>query len=76
MGHLMSVLLRKLFSKFTLIVFTAKADAEDLDTLARLVHENKLKVYTDRIYSYDKLPDAIGYIEAMRTRGKVAVVWE
>jgi NADPH:quinone reductase-like Zn-dependent oxidoreductase len=35
----------------------------------------KIKVYIDKTFPYTEIPAAIGYIEAMRTRGKVAMVW-
>jgi len=76
MGHMISVQMRKAFSKFPLIQFTASANQKDLETLASLVKEKKIKVHIDKLFSYDQIPEAIGYIEAMRTRGKVAMVWE
>lgn len=76
MAHMISVLLRKAFSKFPLIQFTAEATKKDLDTLAELVQEKKIKVHIDKSFSYDKTPEAISYIEAMRTKGKVALIWE
>jgi hypothetical protein len=41
-----------------------------------LIQNGKVKVHLEKIYSYKEIPEAIGYIEAMRTRGKVAMVWE
>lgn len=76
MGHMISVNVKKAFSKFPLIQFTAGANQKDLDTLANLVKEKKIKVHIDKIYSYDRIPEAISYIEAMRTRGKVAIIWD
>jgi len=32
-------------------------------------------VRVEKVYSYTKLPAAISYIETMRSRGKVAMVW-
>jgi NADPH:quinone reductase-like Zn-dependent oxidoreductase len=76
MGHMVSVLLKKAFSKFPLKQFTAEANANDLETLASLIQNEKIKVHLEKCYSYKKLPEAISYIEAMRTKGKVAIVWE
>jgi NADPH:quinone reductase-like Zn-dependent oxidoreductase len=67
---------KKAFTKFPLIQFTAEANKKDLDTLASLVEEGKTKVHIDKNYSYDQIPEAISYVEAMRTRGKVAMIWE
>lgn len=74
-GHMISVLVKKVFTKFSLIQFTAEANRNDLDTLASLVAERKIKVHIDKVYSYEKIPEAISYIEDMRTRGKVAMIW-
>lgn len=76
MRQMMSVLINKAFSKFPLAQFTAKANNEDLGILAKLIGENKVKPHIERTYPYAKIPEAIGYIESMRTRGKVAMSWE
>lgn len=76
MGHMISVLVNKVFTKYPLIQFTAEANSNDLDILASLIAEKKIKVHIDKIYSYGNIPEAISYIEAMRTRGKVAMIWE
>ena len=76
MGHMISVLINGAFSRFPLAQFTAKANTKDLETLATLIHARKIKVHIEKIYSFNQIPEAIGYIEAMRTRGKVAMVWE
>lgn len=75
MGHLISVLLKKAFSKFPLIQFTAEANKKDLEILALLIEKNKIKVHIDKAFSYEHIPDGISYIESMRTRGKVAMIW-
>lgn len=74
-GQMISVLLRSAVSKFPLAQFTAEANTKDLETLASLVQSQKIKVHIDKTYSYKEIPEAIIYIEAMRTRGKVAMVW-
>lgn len=76
MGHMISVLLKKVFSKFPLTQFTAEANTKDLNTLAALVQTREMKTHIEKTFSYQELPAAISYIEAMRTRGKVAVIWE
>jgi len=75
MGHMISVLLKTAVTKFPLVQFTAEANNQDLHTLADLVKEQKIKVFIDKTFFYDRIPEAIGYIEAMRTRGKVAMIW-
>ena len=76
LGHMMNVLLKNIFSKFSLRVFTAQANSEDLNTLARLIKEGKVKPHIEKTYPYAEIPEAIAYIESMRTRGKVAIIWD
>lgn len=76
MGQMISVQLRGAISKFPLAQFTIEANTKDLETLATLVQTQKIKVHIDKTYSYKETPEAITYIETMRTRGKVAMVWE
>lgn len=76
MGHMMKLLLKNAFSKFSLKQFTAEANRRDLETLASLIECGKVKVHLDKTYPFAQIPEAIKYIEAMRTKGKVAMVWE
>lgn len=76
MGHMISLLLKRATSKFPIAQFTAEANTKDLETLALLIQDGKIKVHIEKTYSYKEIPAAISYIEAMRTRGKVAMVWE
>jgi len=75
-GQMMSVLLKKVFSKFPLIQFTAEANTTDLETLASLIQTGKIRVHIENIYSFKEIPNAIKHIEAMRTQGKVVMVWK
>lgn len=75
MGHMIMLLLKKALSKFPLVQFTAKANTKDLETLASLIQNRKIRVHIEKVYSYTNIPEAISYIEAMRTQGKVAMVW-
>ncbi|WP_341899937.1 NAD(P)-dependent alcohol dehydrogenase [Fluviicola taffensis] len=76
MGLMISVLLKKVFSKFPLTQFTAEANTKDLEILAALIRDKKIAARIEKIFPYQELPQAIGYIEAMRTKGKVAMSWE
>lgn len=76
MGHMISVLLRKATHKFPLVQFTAAANTKDLETLAQLVGEGKIRPHIDKRFSYKEIPEAIRYIEAMHTRGKVVMDWK
>jgi NADPH:quinone reductase-like Zn-dependent oxidoreductase len=76
LGAMAILMLKRSFSKFPLAQFTAEANTRDLETLASLIREQKIKTHIDKTYPYQEIPAAIGYIEAMHTRGKVAMVWE
>lgn len=76
MGLMISVLINTTFSKFPLTQFTAEANTKDLETLATLIQDRKIKVHIEKIYSYNEIPEALRYIEAMHTKGKVAMIWE
>lgn len=76
MGNMIRVLLKNAFSKFPLKQFTAEANRRDLETLASLIESGEVKVHLEKTYSFTQIPEAIKYIEAMCTKGKVAMVWE
>lgn len=73
---MISVVISVMFSKFRLKVFTAQTTIEDLNTLAEMIRDKRIKVHIEKTWPYIEIPHAIGYIEAMHTRGKVAMVWE
>ena len=75
-SHMISLLLKRAFSKFPIAQFVAEPIPADLDTLVFLIQSGKIKVQIERTYTYKEIPKAISYIEAMRTKGKVAMVWE
>jgi NADPH:quinone reductase-like Zn-dependent oxidoreductase len=73
MGRLLATLLRKALGKYPLTQFTAKVNHEDLNTLSQLFEEGKIKSEIEKTFPFEKLPEALGYIEQMHTSGKVAV---
>ncbi len=75
-GHMISVSLRGALSRFSLTGFTANANAKDLEALATMIRDKKVRVHIEKTFPFNEIPEAIGYIEAMHTRGKVAMVWE
>jgi NADPH:quinone reductase-like Zn-dependent oxidoreductase len=75
MGHMASVIFKSVLSKFPLAQFTAEMNTKDLETLASLIQSKKIKVHIERTYPYNQIPEALSYIETMRTRGKVVMVW-
>jgi NADPH:quinone reductase-like Zn-dependent oxidoreductase len=76
MRHMISLSVAGKIRKSPLTQFTAQANTEDLEKLASLIGSGKIKVHLEKTYAYNQIPEAISYIEAMRTRGKVAMVWE
>ena len=76
-GHMISVSFKSAFNRgIPLAQFTAEANTKDLEILATMIRDKKIRVYVEKIYPYNEIPEAISYIEAMRTKGKVAMVWE
>lgn len=57
-------------------VMANSANPKDLEALATLIQAGKIKVHLEKTYSYKAIPEAIQYIEAMHTKGKVAMVWK
>ncbi len=74
--HMIWLLIKSRFSKVCLTQFTADVNAQDLTSLADMMQYGEINVHIEKTFLYQKIPDAIGYIEAMRTRGKVAMVWD
>lgn len=75
-GHMFLVLFKNALNKFPLVQFTADSNTKDLETLATLIENGKIKVHIEKTFSYQEIPKAISYIEDMRTKGKVAMVWK
>lgn len=75
MGHMFSTLVNKLFGNFPLIQFTVESNTNDMQTLAELVAQGKVKPQIEKLFSYKEIPEAISYIESMRTKGKVVMQW-
>jgi NADPH:quinone reductase-like Zn-dependent oxidoreductase len=46
---------------------------DDLDVLARLVDDGKLKPVTDRVFPLEQIPDAFAYLQEGNAKGKVIV---
>lgn len=53
-GHMISVLLKSVFSKFPLAQFTAEANTKDLEILASLIQNEKIKVHIEKTFQYKK----------------------
>lgn len=75
MGNMMGVLLKSGLKKYPLSQFTAAANRKDLEQLASFVAEGKVKPFIEKEYHYKEIPQAVASLEAMRTRGKVVMLW-
>lgn len=73
--RMMSVILLKSVMNYPLVQFTAHDNTKDLETLAMLIKDGKLKVHIDKIYPYTQIPDAMHHIESIHPKGKVAIDW-
>lgn len=64
--------LSKLMTK-KLVVFLARPNKEDLNTIRELMATGKVKPVIDRRYTLSEVPDAIRYLEQKHARGKVVI---
>jgi len=61
------------FVSQTLVSLSTKRSTRDLEHLARLIDEGKLKPVIDRTYPLEEAAEAIRYVEQGHSRGKVLV---
>ena len=73
LGRPASSLFRKPFSDKRHKFFIAETNTADLEYVAQLVAEGKVKSVIDRRYPLDQAPEAIKYLETGRARGKVII---
>ncbi len=73
MSNMMTTMIRGSLSKFDIKSFTQKCKVKDLQKLASWTQEGQIKPFIEKTYPFEDLPDAISYIENMRTKGKVVV---
>ena len=72
-GRLIKALVLSPFVRQRLTSFVVKPNTEDLQFLSGLVEAGKLTPVIDRTYSLSEIPEALGYLEAGRARGKVVI---
>ena len=53
---------------------SAKANKSDLEFLAKLLEDGKIKPVIDRRYSLDKTADAMSYLREGHSHGKVVII--
>ena len=75
MGRMMRLLLRKSMGQFSIGSFTVNLNKANFETLGSLVRDQKIKTHIQKSFSHEQIPSAIAYIEAMHTKGKVAIKW-
>jgi NADPH:quinone reductase-like Zn-dependent oxidoreductase len=61
------------FVQQRLVVCMVRRNPDDLATLRELVATGKVTSVIDRTYSLSEVPEAIRYLEAGHTRGKVVI---
>ena len=57
-----------------MLSFLMKPKKEDLLVLKQLIEDGKVTPVIDRTYPLAEVPEAIGYLEGLRARGKVVVI--
>ncbi|MEO8062971.1 MAG: NAD(P)-dependent alcohol dehydrogenase [Pseudomonadota bacterium] len=76
LGPMTRIIKQKMLAPFIdqrLVFFVADVDAPDLEYLAGLMRDGKLKTAIDRRYPLEKAGEALDYIGSQRARGKVIV---
>jgi NADPH:quinone reductase-like Zn-dependent oxidoreductase len=79
LGPMTRIIKQKLLAPFVdqrLVFFVADVDVKDLEYLAGLMSDGKLKTVIDRRYPLEKAGEALDYIGSQRARGKVIVTVE
>ncbi|MCK9423504.1 MAG: NAD(P)-dependent alcohol dehydrogenase [Bacteroidales bacterium] len=61
------------FGSKKMCFLTAKSNQKDLEFIAKLVEDGKIRPVIDRRYSLDKTADAIRYLREGHARGKVVI---
>lgn len=76
MSNAFSVMVKNTFSKFPLTIFKAEANTKDLETIAELIAEGKVKVHIGKKYTYQEIPEAISHLEKGGPKGKIVMDWK
>jgi NADPH:quinone reductase-like Zn-dependent oxidoreductase len=73
MGRLVSAMLLSPFVSQKIGSKTAKASAEDLDTLRTMIEAGELRPVIEQTYPLSETPEAIRRVETAHVRGKLAI---
>jgi len=72
--HFLDVRVRSIGGgKKVVVLFIAKLNRPDLETLGELVESGRVKPVIDRRYDVTQIADALGYLDEGHTMGKVAI---
>jgi NADPH:quinone reductase-like Zn-dependent oxidoreductase len=72
--HLLDVRIRSIGGGMKVVVlFLAKLNRPDLETLGELVESGRVKPVIDRRYDVSRVADALGYLDEGHSMGKVAI---
>jgi NADPH:quinone reductase-like Zn-dependent oxidoreductase len=72
-GRVIKALVLSPFVGQKMMSFLVKPNTEDLQFLKELIEAGKVTPVIDRTYSLSEVPDALGYLEGGRARGKVVI---
>jgi NADPH:quinone reductase-like Zn-dependent oxidoreductase len=53
-----------------------KADGQQLEKIARLIDDGSLRPIVDKVFPFEKTPEALAYVETGRVKGKVVIKLE
>jgi NADPH:quinone reductase-like Zn-dependent oxidoreductase len=71
--HLLDVRIRSIGGGKKVVIFVAKLNRRDLETLAELVESGRVKPVIDRRYDITRVAEALGYLDEGHSMGKVAI---
>ena len=71
--QLLKLLVLSRFISQTVTFYVAKVRADDLIVLKEMIETNKVTPVIDRSYKFSETPEAIRYLKAGHTRGKVVI---
>jgi NADPH:quinone reductase-like Zn-dependent oxidoreductase len=71
--HLLDVRIRSIGGDKKVVIFVAKLNRPDLETLGELVESGRVKPVIDRRYDFIRVGEALSYLEKGHSMGKVAI---
>jgi NADPH:quinone reductase-like Zn-dependent oxidoreductase len=71
--HLLDVRIRSIGGGRKVVIFVAKLNGPDLETLGELVESGRVKPVIDRCYDLTRVAEALGYLDEGHSMGKVAI---